>query len=218
MTDNFIQNIDFDERGLIAAIVQDAATREIVGLCYVDQERLSNDLRRGETTLLGAAGAPGGTWPLVDVRLNDDGKSLTVLVRREGVERVSTSRTRGVPPPPVSAPSAVALADIGAMEFGLTLRELYSLIAERKRTRPEGSYTTYLFNSGLDKILKKIAEESGEVIIAAKNDAAGELVAEMADVFYHLLVLMVERGVKLGDVGAELTRRAASRRPQPAER
>jgi phosphoribosyl-ATP pyrophosphohydrolase/phosphoribosyl-AMP cyclohydrolase len=86
------------------------------------------------------------------------------------------------------------------------------LIAERKDKRPEGSYTTYLFNSGVDKILKKIAEESGEVIIAAKNKAPREIISELADLFYHLLVLMVERDVKLGEVANELTRRAAPKK------
>jgi phosphoribosyl-ATP pyrophosphohydrolase/phosphoribosyl-AMP cyclohydrolase len=83
------------------------------------------------------------------------------------------------------------------------------LIADRKEKRPEGSYTTYLFNSGLDKILKKIAEESGEVIIASKNKSPREIISELADLFYHLLVLMVERDVKLSDVRDELTGRAS---------
>src|ERR1044072_4243032 len=98
------------------------------------------------------------------------------------------------------------------MEFGLTVHNLFSLIAVRYENRPEGSYTTYLFNSGLDKILKKIAEESGEVIIAAKNKTPREIISELADLFYHLLVLMVEREVKLDDVANELTRRAAPKK------
>jgi phosphoribosyl-ATP pyrophosphohydrolase/phosphoribosyl-AMP cyclohydrolase len=96
------------------------------------------------------------------------------------------------------------------MEFGVTINDLYRLIEQRKVERPEGSYTTYLFNSGLDKILKKIAEESGEVIIASKNKSAHELVSELADLFYHLMVLMVERGVKLGDVQSELMQRSSA--------
>ena len=89
------------------------------------------------------------------------------------------------------------------------------LFSERNKKRPEGSYTTYLFNCGLDKILKKIAEESGEVIIAAKNNSEPELISEIADLVYHLLVLLVERDVKLGDVGNELIRRAAKRSSSP---
>src|SRR5215467_7886055 len=98
--------------------------------------------------------------------------------------------------------------DAGSNEFGVAINKLYALIADRKAKRPEGSYTTYLFNSGLDKILKKIAEESGEVIIAAKNKSQAEVVSELADLFYHILVLMVERDLKLGDVQEELARRA----------
>jgi phosphoribosyl-ATP pyrophosphohydrolase len=98
---------------------------------------------------------------------------------------------------------------VGSMEFGLAMNDLYGLITDRKEKRPEGSYTTYLFNCGLDKILKKIAEESGEVIIASKNKSSREIISELADLFYHLLVLMVERDVKLNDVRDELTRRAA---------
>src|SRR5215469_1320401 len=95
-------------------------------------------------------------------------------------------------------------------EFGISIIKLYDLIADRKEKRPEGSYTTYLFNSGLDKILKKIAEESGEVIIAAKNKSPVEIISELSDLFYHLLVLMVERGVSLAEVQAELARRAGA--------
>jgi len=94
-------------------------------------------------------------------------------------------------------------------EFGISIIKLYDLIADREEKRPEGSYTTYLFNSGLDKILKKIAEESGEVIVAAKNESQAQLVSELADLLYHLLVLMVERDVRLNDVQDELARRAS---------
>src|ERR687885_328974 len=98
----------------------------------------------------------------------------------------------------------VALVDVASMEFGLRLHTLYSLIAERKEKRPEGSYTTYLFNSGLDKILKKVGEESTETIVAAKNEDSGRLVSETGDLLYHLLVLMVERGITLDEISTEL--------------
>jgi len=84
---------------------------------------------------------------------------------------------------------------------------LYSLIETRKEQRPEGSYTTYLFNSGLDKILKKVGEESTETIVAAKNPDAGRLVSETSDLIYHLLVLLVERGVTLDEIRQELKQR-----------
>jgi phosphoribosyl-ATP pyrophosphohydrolase/phosphoribosyl-AMP cyclohydrolase len=93
----------------------------------------------------------------------------------------------------------------------LLLNSLYELIESRKRERPEGSYTTYLFNNGLDKILKKVGEESAETIIAAKNEDGARLTAEVADLVYHLLVLLVARGVSLDQVRQELAnRRGAS--------
>jgi phosphoribosyl-ATP pyrophosphohydrolase/phosphoribosyl-AMP cyclohydrolase len=87
------------------------------------------------------------------------------------------------------------------------LADLYAVIQARKEQRPDGSYTTYLFNSGLDKILKKIGEESTEVVVAAKNPETDRLVAETADLMYHLIVLFVERGVSLVDIGKELKSR-----------
>jgi phosphoribosyl-ATP pyrophosphohydrolase/phosphoribosyl-AMP cyclohydrolase len=92
-------------------------------------------------------------------------------------------------------------------DLGLLLDRLYSLIESRERERPEGSYTTYLFNSGLDKILKKVGEESAETIIAAKNEDRAPLTAEVADLVYHLLVLLVARGVSLDEIRDELASR-----------
>jgi phosphoribosyl-ATP pyrophosphohydrolase/phosphoribosyl-AMP cyclohydrolase len=106
----------------------------------------------------------------------------------------------------------VGLVNVPAMELGILLQDLYDLIRSRKEQRPEGSYTTYLFNSGLDKILKKVGEESAETIIAAKNATNDEtrklLASEISDLLYHLLVLMVERKVGLRDIQAELNQRA----------
>jgi phosphoribosyl-ATP pyrophosphohydrolase len=106
----------------------------------------------------------------------------------------------------------IGLVNVAAMNLGILLQDLYQLILDRKEERPEGSYTTYLFNSGLDKILKKIGEESAETIIAAKNgnsDEARKLLAgEISDLLYHLLVLMVERNVSLQDILNELNHRA----------
>lgn len=93
-------------------------------------------------------------------------------------------------------------------DVGALLQKLYALIEDRKQTRPAGSYTTYLFDKGLDKILKKVGEESAEAIIAAKNLNNSELALEISDLLYHLVVLMVERGVTWGDISAELQHRA----------
>ena len=210
MTETVIQSVKFDERGLIPAIVQDARTREVVALSYLDNARLAKTLQTGQTTFLTDSETALNNQPyrLIDVRVSSDGASLIVLVERENgasSKRFSSSLLEEKQKAQESNPAEVSLVDVASMEFGLTVHNLYSLIADRNENRPEGSYTTYLFNSGLDKILKKIAEESGEVIIAAKNEAPREIISELADLFYHLLVLMVERDVKLSDVRDELT-------------
>lgn len=219
MTDAIIQDVKFDERGLIPAIVQDAVTLEVIALTYLDNATLVRTLQTGETRFLASAKSAikAHSYRLLDVRMNRDGESLIVLV--EGDEKASPSRE------PISLfaeardseksnSGGVSLVDVGSMEFGLAVNNLYNLIADREEKRPEGSYTTYLFNSGLDKILKKIAEESGEVIIASKNKSPRGIISELADLFYHLLVLMVELDVKLSDVRDELTGRA---KPQSAK-
>ncbi|HKS39130.1 MAG TPA: phosphoribosyl-ATP diphosphatase [Blastocatellia bacterium] len=212
MTETVIQNVKFDERGLIPAIVQDARTREVMALSYLDSARLAKTLQTGQPAFLtDTETVLNNQYRLIDVRVSGDGASLIVLVERENgsaSKRFSSSLLEEKQ----KTQAEVSLVDVASMEFGLTVHNLYSLIADRNENRPEGSYTTYLFNSGLDKILKKIAEESGEVIIAAKNEAPREIISELADLFYHLLVLMVERDVKLSDVRDELMRRASPKK------
>lgn len=210
MTDTIIQSIKFDERGLIAAIVQEAGTNAVLSLCYLDNRGLAKTLQTGQAPPIGDA--PQKTHRLVDIRLNQDGGFLTIIVEQGAAPasmRKPISLLRDIEESQKGSNSAVSLVDPGSMEFGIALDNLYRLISDRKEKRPEGSYTSYLFNSGLDKILKKIAEESGEVIIAAKNESRRQVVAELADLFYHMLVLMVEREVKLSDVQGELSNRAA---------
>lgn len=217
MTEAIIQNVLFDDAGLIPAVIQDAATGEVVGLCQMDSDTLVKTLKTGQTSFPGGENKQWGR--LLDVRLNPDGSSITVLVERDSnvsVHGQTVSLMREFDESRKARSGGVSLVDVGSMEFGLGINKLYGLIAERREKRPEGSYTTYLFNSGLDKILKKVAEESGEVIIAAKNRSSREIVTELADLFYHLLVLMVERDVKLSEVHDELARRAAQA-PQNGE-
>lgn len=215
MAGTIIQNVRFDERGMIPAVVQDAASGEIVALRYMDNLSLIKVLQSGKIDFW-AAGiselSDYKTYNLLDVRVNSDGGSLTVLIERAATTSSSetpVSLLNDLADAQKSSSSEIALFDPGSMEFGLAVDRLYTLIAERKEKRPEGSYTTYLFDNGLDKILKKIAEESGDVIIAAKNKSPREIINELADLFYHLLVLMVERGVKLSDIHNELSRRAS---------
>ena len=207
MVEALIQGVRFDERGLIPAVVQDASSSDIIALCYMDAASLAKTLQTGQA-VFSSASLTGKSRRLVDVRINPDGASLTVVV--EAGENQSTLRAESLLEKRIEAQhSELSLVDVPSMEFGLAINNLYALIAKRKEERPQGSYTTYLFDSGLDKILKKVAEESGEVIIAAKNKSSREIISELSDLFYHLLVLMVERGVKLDEVRQELRSRAA---------
>jgi phosphoribosyl-ATP pyrophosphohydrolase/phosphoribosyl-AMP cyclohydrolase len=205
----------------VAAVVQDSATSEVLALCYLNSTTLARTLETGTTEFL-AAVAPdviSKEGKLADVRSRLDGSFLTIVV-----ERSSSDSTRESPAKDTTAIASeraldrdtaeLSLIDPGSLEFGVTVNDLFKLIEQRNEKRPEGSYTTYLFNSGLDKILKKISEEAGEVVIASKNNSSRELIGELADLFYHLLVLMVERGIKPGDIQAELAQRSGSRGAQ----
>src|SRR5690349_11757390 len=192
--------IRFDERGLIPAIVQDAATREVLTLAYMNRESLARTLEtkqtwfwsRSRNELWHKGATSGNTQEVVSLALDCDQDAIIVLVKPAG---------------PACHTGAVSCFDTGAQSLGLILDQLYELIASRELERPSGSYTTYLFEAGLDKILKKVGEESAETIIAAKNDDDARLTAEAADLVYHLLVLLVARGVSLADIAQELASR-----------
>jgi len=201
-----IDELNFDERGLIPAIVQDARTREVLTLAYMNEESLARTIETGETwfwsrsrnELWHKGETSGNTQSVVALHSDCDNDAIVVLVNPAG---------------PACHTGARSCFDSTAADedLGLLLNTLYELIESRERQRPEGSYTTYLFNSGLDKILKKVGEESSETIIAAKNEDQTRLTAEVADLVYHLLVLLVARGITLDEIHAELAgRRGAS--------
>ena len=233
MSEALIHHLKFDERGLISAVVQDDRTGEVLMLAYMNAESLGRTLQTGETwfwsrsrqELWHKGATSGNTQRVVDIRPDCDGDALIVRVNPQGPACHTGARTcfsNGVPEEAPgaersAAPSArngapaggqLAVVDVPAMELGILLQDLFQLIQERKDQRPENSYTSYLFNSGLDKILKKVGEEAAETIIAAKNDETKQLSAEITDLLYHLLVLMVEREVSLRDIMAELGQRA----------
>jgi phosphoribosyl-ATP pyrophosphohydrolase/phosphoribosyl-AMP cyclohydrolase len=201
---NELDDLRFDERGLIPAIVQDARTREVLTLAYMNAESLRLTRERGETwfwsrsrqELWHKGETSGNTQRVVEIRADCDGDALLVLVEPTGPACHTGAR---------SCFGDLAESD----DLGAILDRLYATIQTRERDRPEGSYTTYLFNQGLDKILKKIGEESAETIIAAKNPEAKPLVSEGSDLIYHLLVLLVNRNVSLEQIAAELKLRAA---------
>jgi phosphoribosyl-ATP pyrophosphohydrolase/phosphoribosyl-AMP cyclohydrolase len=210
MNSGIIQGVKFDERGLIPAILQDASTSDVIGLYHMNNECLVSMLHTGEAVFLDSAGVGvRRRFRLIDVRVTADGGALSVLVEPSADEESHQGSVSLLHQSNRTTAAEVSLVDVGSMDFGIAINKLYALIIDRREKRPEGSYTSYLFNSGLDKILKKIAEESGEVIIAAKNKSPAEIISELSDLFYHLLVLMVERGVSLTEVQAELTARAS---------
>ena len=193
--------LKFDEKGLIPAIVQDARTREVLTLAYMNRESLAKTIETRQTwfwsrcrnELWHKGETSGNTQEVVDLVADCDSDAIVVLVSPAG---------------PACHTGARSCFELPQNEdLGGVLAELYELIESRQRERPEGSYTTYLFDKGIDKILKKVGEESAETIIAAKNDETNPLVSEVSDLIYHLLVLLVERGVSLDQIRDELAQR-----------
>ena len=200
-----LESLKYDADGLIPAVVQDARTREVLTVAYMNKEALQLTLERSETyfwsrsrqQLWRKGETSGNSQKVVKVSLDCDQDAVLVEVDPRGPAcHTGSYSCFGVEP-----------------EVEGILQELYAVIEQRKEQRPEGSYTTYLFNSGLDKILKKVGEEATETIVAAKNVETGRLVAETGDLLYHLLVLLVERGIPLEDITRELKeRRVATKR------
>ncbi|MEH7179487.1 bifunctional phosphoribosyl-AMP cyclohydrolase/phosphoribosyl-ATP diphosphatase HisIE [Neobacillus vireti] len=192
-------NIRFDEKGLVPAIVQDAETKEVLTLAYMNQESLTKTLETGETWFFSRSrqelwhkgATSGNTQTVVSVKYDCDQDAVLVLVQPKG---------------PACHTGAVSCFSEGITERSNSLADyqilqtLEKLITEREKDRPEGAYTTYLFEKGVDKILKKVGEEASEVIIAAKNRDKEELKWEAADLLYHLQVLLVEQGLPFKEV------------------
>jgi phosphoribosyl-ATP pyrophosphohydrolase/phosphoribosyl-AMP cyclohydrolase len=202
--------VKFDERGLVPAVVQDSETREVLMLAYMNAESLQRTLDTGQTWFWSRSRAElwhkgetsGNTQRVVDLVLDCDGDALVIRVVPAG-PACHTGKTSCFH----NVIQAESNSQRGDGDLGEVLSGLYSLIEERKQKRPEGSYTSYLFDQGLDKILKKVGEESAETMIAAKNEDRNELAKESCDLLYHLIVLLVERGVTLNELRDELVRR-----------
>lgn len=208
-----IEQIKFDERGLVPVVVQDFNTRQVLTLAYMNAESLRRTVEtketwffsRSRTSLWHKGETSGHTQRVTAILVDCDSDALTILVEPKGPACHTGAQTcfhNELQEAVLSEEIADRTSNLGAV-----LNELYALIETRKRDRPAGSYTTYLFDQGLDKILKKVGEESSETIIAAKNKDESLLVGEVSDLLYHLLVLMVERGVTIDQVREELTRR-----------
>jgi phosphoribosyl-AMP cyclohydrolase / phosphoribosyl-ATP pyrophosphohydrolase len=203
-----IDNLKFDQFGLIPAVVQDATSREVLTLAYMNSESLARTIEteqtwfwsRSRNELWHKGETSGNTQRVVEIIPDCDGDALVVLVEPAGPACHTGARSCFSNSNPTSA-------DLSGL-----LDQLYAVIKEREQLRPEDSYTTYLFNEGLDKILKKVGEESAETIVAAKNDSTSAFVSEVSDLLYHLLVLLVARGVSLDEVRTELARRRSGGR------
>ncbi|MGM0923117.1 MAG: bifunctional phosphoribosyl-AMP cyclohydrolase/phosphoribosyl-ATP diphosphatase HisIE [Bacillota bacterium] len=196
-----LQSVKFDQNGLVPAIVQDAVSKEVLTLAYMNEESLQKTIETRETwfysrsrqELWNKGATSGNTQEVVGLKYDCDQDALLVLVKPAGPACHTGS---------YSCFSENVFGDSGqapAERFEI-LNTLEKLIAEREAEMPEGSYTTYLFTEGVDKILKKVGEEASEVIIAAKNRDADELKWEAADLLFHLMVLLREQKLPLDEV------------------
>ncbi|MBQ8532340.1 MAG: bifunctional phosphoribosyl-AMP cyclohydrolase/phosphoribosyl-ATP diphosphatase HisIE [Clostridia bacterium] len=199
-----IDELKFDENGLIPAVVVDSISHKVLTVAYMNKESLKISIEKELTCFysrsrkeLWLKGETSGNYQhIVSITADCDNDALVIVVEKDGpachtgtdscfTKEVFKSENRG--------------------EFSMD--GLYELLQGRKDNMPEGSYTTYLFSKGIDKILKKVGEESTEVIIAAKADDKKETIYEIADLAYHIMVMMVEMGISVEDVKKELASR-----------
>ena len=199
-----IESVRFDERGLVPAIVVDGRSGQVLTLAYMNRESLEISIREGRTCFwsrsrqeLWRKGEPSGAVQhIIDITADCDHDALVVRVNKDG------------PACHTGAESCFHnLLWESEDEHAFSLDGLMELLAGRKSAPKEGSYTSYLFDKGLDKILKKVGEESTEVIIAGKAEDKPETIYEIADLTYHVLVLMLQLGISLDDVRRELASR-----------
>lgn len=199
-----IDELKFDERGLIPTIVVDSITKDVLTLAYMSRESLKISMEKGLTCFFSRSrnelwlkGETSGNYQhIVSITADCDKDALTVVVEKDG------------PACHLGTDSCFTNPVFNSEELSqFTLEGLYELLLGRKKDRPEGSYTTYLFDKGIDKILKKVGEECTEVIIGAKSDDKKETVYEIADLAYHVMVLMVEMGISVEDIHRELASR-----------
>ena len=201
-----IDELKFDEKGLIPAIVVDRKTKRVLTLAYMNRESLEISINKGLTCFFSRSrqklwlkGETSGNYQhIVSIVADCDKDALTVEVDPDGPD-CHHGTTSCFENPVWENP------DAKTEEFSLDV--LMKLIEGRKTEKKEGSYTTYLFEKGIDKILKKVGEECTEVIIAGKADDKAETIYEISDLVYHVMVMMVEMGISLDDIKNELASR-----------
>ncbi len=198
-----IDELKFDEKGLIPAIVVDAESMKVLTLAYMNRESLEISMKEKKTCFFSRSrqelwrkGETSGNFQhIVKITADCDKDALTVLVKKDG---------------PACHTGADSCFNDTVFETGeepFSIKGLKNLIEGRKTDKKEGSYTTYLFEKGIDKILKKVGEECTEVIIAGKANDKAETIYEISDLLYHVLVLMVEMGIDTDDILKELASR-----------
>lgn len=200
-----IDKLKFDDNGLIPVIIIDYYTKEVLTLAYMNKESLDISLKEGKTCFysrsrkeLWRKGETSKNYQHIQsIKSDCDNDALVIEVIKDG-------------PACHTGAESCFMNEIYQKENykDFSIYKLYELIRGRKINMTEGSYTTYLFNSGIDKILKKIGEESSEVIIGAKNGSKEEIIYELSDLLYHSLVLMVEKNITLNDIKDELSKRS----------
>lgn len=204
----WLDGLRFDQNGLIPCIVQDAQSKTVLMMAYMNRESLTKTLETGETwfwsrsrrELWHKGATSGNRQRVVSLAVDCDGDTLLVKVNPLG--------------PACHRGTYACFTEVDGLDgrdnltdrFAI-LNQLEEVIARRDAERPEGSYTTYLFEKGIDKILKKVGEEAGEVIIAAKNHSHEEMRWEVSDLIYHLMVMLREEKLPLDDVLATLAER-----------
>ena len=200
-----IDKLKFDDNGLIPAIIIDYYTKEVLTLAYMNKESLEISINEGKTCFysrsrkeLWRKGETSKNYQHIQsIKSDCDNDALIIEVIKDG-------------PACHTGAESCFMNEVYQKENykDFSIYKLYELIRGRKINMTEGSYTTYLFNSGIDKILKKIGEESSEVIIGAKNGSKEEIIYELSDLLYHSLVLMVEKNITLNDIKDELSKRS----------
>ena len=199
-----ISTLKFDENGLIPAIVVDFYTREVLTLAYMNKESLEITMKEGRTCfwsrsrqkLWRKGEESGNVQHVMEIKADCDRDALTVIVKKEGPAcHLGTE----------SCFNDEVFAAEGFNDF--TVEGLIKLIEGRKTNPQDGSYTTYLFQKGIDKILKKVGEECTEVIVAGKGDDKKETIYEISDLMYHVIVVMIEMGISSKDIVDELASR-----------
>lgn len=198
--------LKFDDKGLIPAVIQEAATGVVLMMAFMNRESLEKTLETGYTwfysrsrkELWEKGRTSGNRQKVVSMQYDCDGDCLLVKVEQQGAACHTGEKScffRYV---------QGCEASTQAGDFGMVMAELYGKLQDRKENPQKDSYTNYLLDKGIDKILKKVGEESAEVIIAAKNESRDELVYETADLLYHLSVLLLASGLTYDDIGREL--------------